>query len=129
METQLRFYFIDAVAINNITKQTNYYVECEWEENNKIFCTISKITEGVPDRPKLNLENRQRFIPTFNFEFSIEDVNPPQTITQYFQYKGSDELDEREVAVYHEREGFTYCADEVQNYIIKNSEKWQQITE
>lgn len=125
METQLRFYFFNSKIENGITTKTNYYVECDWEENGNIHCEICEITAGEPERPPMNLQHRDRFIYTHDFDFNIEILKLSDTITEYFQWRGTDEMDEREVFVDHSAEGFKYCADEVKSYITKNMELWQ----
>jgi len=125
METQMRFRFIDATAQKDgSVEQVNYYLECSWELNN----TIEVIICTIPHHNlKLTKETASQFKEAFTFSFKFEDANVSNTRTVYFQIGNTDEIDEAEVFVDHECEGFKYCENEMQNYIIKNQSLWKAV--
>ena len=122
METQMRFRFIDATAQKDgSVEQVYYFLECDYGSEGKVNVQIFKIPEP---NLKLTKETAKLFVDAFEFVFDFSDVTLHDTRTVYFQVGNTDELDEREVFVDHECEGFKYCADEMQNFIIKNQSKW-----
>jgi hypothetical protein len=126
METQMRFRFIDATAEKDggVT-QVNYYLDCSLEDDGKVYVVIYTIPHH---NIKLNTENAKHFVEAFEFEFNFLDVKLPDTRTVYFQIGNTDELDDTEVFVDHEREGFKWCENEMQNFIISNQSKWKQLS-
>lgn len=125
METQMRFRFIDATTKKDgSVEQVNYYLECSWEDNNRIDVIISTIPQP---NLKLTKETASKFKEAFTFSFNFEDANVSNTRTVYFQIGNTDEIDETEVFVDHEQEGFKFSSDELQNYILKNQSLWEAV--
>lgn len=86
-----------------------YSVEVEWNDGITIQCTIWN-------------DNQTELLFTFDFFFS--DVKVPETRTVFSPTGYSFEPDEREVGICHEREGFNFCSDEIEEYIFENKDSW-----